>query len=101
MTVVEYRGGPVTHRYLMNKSKHDLARLYMELLRIATPDEGETMFTIRLRKDGSTQMRTQAASGADPRAVLEKGREVLEAEMGALDRCPIHFAQSNTLGQTP
>jgi len=29
---VEFRGGPVTHSYLMNKSKYDLARMYMELL---------------------------------------------------------------------
>lgn len=32
MSRVEFRGGPVTHSYLMNKSKHDLARMYMELL---------------------------------------------------------------------
>ncbi len=32
MAVFEIHGGPITHRYLMNKSKHDLARMYMELL---------------------------------------------------------------------
>lgn len=32
MSVVEFRGGPVTHRYLMSKTKHDLARLYLGLL---------------------------------------------------------------------
>lgn len=34
MSIVEFRGGPVTHRYLMNKTKYDLARLYMELLSV-------------------------------------------------------------------
>lgn len=32
MAVFEIHGGPITHRYLMNKSKHDLARMYMELM---------------------------------------------------------------------
>lgn len=30
MSVVEIRGGRITHRYLMNKSRHDIARLFME-----------------------------------------------------------------------
>lgn len=34
MAIVEFHGGTITHRYLMNKSKHDLARMYMELLRV-------------------------------------------------------------------
>lgn len=32
MSIVEFRGGPITHRYLMGKSKADLARMYMQLL---------------------------------------------------------------------
>lgn len=31
MTIVEIHSGPVTHRSLMNKSKSDLASLYLEL----------------------------------------------------------------------
>jgi len=38
MAIVEYHGGPITHRYLMNKTKHDLASMYMELLRIRERD---------------------------------------------------------------
>lgn len=33
MSIVEFNGGPITHRYLMNKSKHDLSTMYMDLLR--------------------------------------------------------------------
>lgn len=32
MSIVEFNGGPITHRYLMGKSKFDLARMYMDLL---------------------------------------------------------------------
>jgi len=32
VSIVEYRGGPVTHRYLMNKSRDWLARAYMDML---------------------------------------------------------------------
>lgn len=35
MSIVEISGGPVTHRYLMNKSKPDIASLAMDLLRVA------------------------------------------------------------------
>jgi len=32
MAVIEIYGGRITHRYLMNKSKRDLADMYMQLL---------------------------------------------------------------------
>jgi hypothetical protein len=32
MSIVEVCGGPITHRYLMGKSKSDLAHAYMGLL---------------------------------------------------------------------
>lgn len=32
MSIVEYRGGPITHRYLMNKSKDELATMVMRTL---------------------------------------------------------------------
>lgn len=38
MSIVEYHGGTITHRYLMNKSKTDLANMYLELLRIRNRD---------------------------------------------------------------
>lgn len=28
MSIVEYRGGPITHRYLMKKSKRELKDMY-------------------------------------------------------------------------
>jgi len=34
MAIIEFNGGPITHRYLMNKTKNDLARMYMELLNV-------------------------------------------------------------------
>jgi hypothetical protein len=34
MSIFEVRGGPVTHRYLMNKSKHWLASEFMLLFRV-------------------------------------------------------------------
>lgn len=30
MSIVEVKGGPITHRYLMNKSKSDLAHMILE-----------------------------------------------------------------------
>jgi len=35
MAIVEFQGGPITHRYLMNKSKSDLAHMILERDRIA------------------------------------------------------------------
>ncbi len=32
MTIVEFFGGRITHKYLMNKTKWELACMYMELL---------------------------------------------------------------------
>jgi len=32
VSIIEFHGGPITHRYLMNRSKADLARMYMQLL---------------------------------------------------------------------
>lgn len=32
MSIVEFNGGRITHKYLMGKTKWELARLYMELL---------------------------------------------------------------------
>lgn len=32
MSVVEFHGGQISHRYLMNQSRHDIARLAMEFL---------------------------------------------------------------------
>lgn len=32
MTIVFYQGGPITHRSLMNKSKSELASMYLQLL---------------------------------------------------------------------
>jgi len=33
MAIIEIHGGPINHRYLMKKSKDDLASMYMRLLR--------------------------------------------------------------------
>ena len=33
MAIIEIIGGPITHKYLMGKTKHDLADMYMRLLR--------------------------------------------------------------------
>ena len=32
MSIFEIRGGPITHRYLTNKPKNDLAHMYLALL---------------------------------------------------------------------
>lgn len=29
MSIVEYRGGPITHRYLMKKTRAELERMYL------------------------------------------------------------------------
>lgn len=34
MAIIEFNGGPITHKYLMNKTKWELASMYMELLRL-------------------------------------------------------------------
>lgn len=33
MAIIEFHGGPVTHKYLMGKTKWELASMYMDLLR--------------------------------------------------------------------
>ena len=34
MGIIEFYGGRITHKYLMNKTKYDLARMYLELLEL-------------------------------------------------------------------
>ena len=34
MAIVEFHGGRITHKYLMNKTKWELARMYLELLEL-------------------------------------------------------------------
>lgn len=41
MAVIEINGGPITHRYLMGKTKDDLANMYMRLLRETERDAKE------------------------------------------------------------
>ena len=41
MSVFEIHGGPITHRYLMNKSKFDLASMYMELLAVRNRENAQ------------------------------------------------------------
>lgn len=36
MAIIEFRGGPITHKHLMGKRKDDLARMYIELLGTVT-----------------------------------------------------------------
>lgn len=38
MAIIEIHGGPITHRYLMGKTKDELARLYIQLLRETDQD---------------------------------------------------------------
>lgn len=38
MSIFEVHGGPITHRYLMNKTKYELASMYMRLLRETEQD---------------------------------------------------------------
>lgn len=38
MAVIEINGGPITHRYLMGKTKDELASMYMRLLRDTEQD---------------------------------------------------------------
>lgn len=34
MSIIEFNGGPITHKYLMGKTKWELAIMYMDLLRM-------------------------------------------------------------------
>lgn len=34
MGIIEFNGCPITHKYLMGKTKWELASMYMELLRL-------------------------------------------------------------------
>lgn len=38
MAIIEIIGGPITHKYLMGKTKHELADMYMRLLRDTARD---------------------------------------------------------------
>lgn len=38
MAIIEIHGGPITHRYLIGKTKDELARLYMRLLQDTEQD---------------------------------------------------------------
>ncbi len=38
MAIIEIHGGPINHRYLMKKSKDELASMYMRLLRDTEQD---------------------------------------------------------------
>lgn len=38
MAIIEIIGGPITHKYLMGKTKHELADMYMRLLRETARD---------------------------------------------------------------
>ena len=38
MVIIEIHGGPINHRYLMKKSKDELASMYMRLLRDTEQD---------------------------------------------------------------
>lgn len=46
MSIIEIRGGPITHRYLMNKSKNDIARMYLDHLRVANNHIGNLLHFI-------------------------------------------------------
>lgn len=54
MGIIEICGGPVTHRYLMKKSKSELASLYLDLLKhlggrpiAAAPKDGTRILLYR------------------------------------------------------
>lgn len=49
MAIIEIHGGPITHRYLMKKSKDELATLYMRLLRETDADAKDAERYSRLR----------------------------------------------------
>lgn len=38
MSVIEIKGGPITHRYLMGRPKDELASMYMRMLRDTEQD---------------------------------------------------------------
>lgn len=38
MAIIEIIGGPITHKYLMGKTKHEIADMYMRLLRETARD---------------------------------------------------------------
>lgn len=44
MTIVEIKAGPLTHRYLMKKSKSDLASMFIEYAKL-TNNDGWSRFT--------------------------------------------------------
>lgn len=55
MSIVEFHGGPITHRYLMNKSKHDLARMVLD----------------GLEREEKLRAKLEAAPSASPPAKVE------------------------------
>ena len=61
MSIIELRGGPVTHRYLMNKRKDDLARMYLDLLdKLEYYNEryGQLVFSVAQKFPGESRHET-------------------------------------------
>ena len=58
MTIVEYIGGPITHRYLMKKTKPELCHLHNEYSRAL--GERTSMLPIYFNREGPS--REQLAS---------------------------------------
>ena len=63
MAIIEFHGGRITHKYLMGKTKWELAYMYMELIRIFTAKDtriAELEAEIELLKRQVGQTRTRA-----------------------------------------
>lgn len=63
MAIVEFRGGPITHRYLMNKSKSELAHMVLHSWKTASSSAA------KIREVGD-RIRVVAASSADALEVV-------------------------------
>ena len=69
MTIIEFHGGPITHRYLMRKTKDDLLSLYFEYGKIVQHaplgrDELRAMFKSQLASEVLNQVRRLPADDA-------------------------------------
>lgn len=79
MAIIEIHGGPITHRYLMGKTKDELARLYMRLLQDTEQDAKDAEMYRWLRAKHND--RASAIAVTDDQFMLEDAHGVAEGEV--------------------
>ena len=82
MAIFEVHGGPITYRYLVNKTKHDLARMYLELLedrnRLLAYRSHTTPVTVAMVDSAMLEMKN-----VHPPLRREECRRLLSAALGS------------------